>query len=79
MLCLIKHHAFLTLALHGYEWSVSSSGHLRTGKTASSINQIGGWVGIKASHDVVAKRESTCPYWEWNPICPVHRLLCILS
>jgi hypothetical protein len=42
---------------------------------------IGGWVGLRASVDAVAKRKKflPCPCWELNPSCPAHSLVTILT
>jgi hypothetical protein len=76
-MCLIKHyamkmywvsgkqlHAFLILELDECEWSASLSGHFTPEEKALGTHWIGGWVGPRASLDVVTK--------EKNPITALH-------
>jgi hypothetical protein len=48
-------HAFLTSALGGSEWSVSSSGRFTFEKGGSCTHSVGGWVGPRAGLDAMTK------------------------
>jgi len=50
---------FLTSALHGGEWLVSRPGRFTPGESAPGTQWIGGWVGLRASLDAVAKRKKS--------------------
>jgi hypothetical protein len=50
-------HAFLTSALDGQEWSASRPGRFTPGERAPSSHWIRGWLGSKASLDVVEKKK----------------------
>jgi hypothetical protein len=54
----------LTSALAGGEWSVSCPGHFIPRERAPSTCWIGGWVGPRASLDMVVKRKITSPLQE---------------
>jgi hypothetical protein len=80
-LCIIKYHTktywevqvqlhiFLTLALHGGEWSDSCPGCFNPRKRVPRIHWIGGWVGPRAVLDAVVKRKKSlhCPCQKSNP------------
>jgi hypothetical protein len=69
-------HAFLTSAPGGGEWSVSRPGRFAPRERAPGTHWIGGWVGLRASLDAVAKEKFSCPPWESKPVA---QLLCWLS
>jgi len=51
----VEHHAFLTSALNGDEWSASGPGRFTPGERTPSTHWMGGWVGTKAGLDMVAR------------------------
>jgi len=53
----VQLHQFLTSALDGGEWSASRPGRFSLREGAPGTHWIGGWVGLKAGLDTVAKRE----------------------
>jgi len=63
---------FLTSALDGSEWSVVLPGHFTPSERASGMHWRGGWVGPRATLDVVAKRDSL-PLQGINLWSPTHR------
>jgi hypothetical protein len=65
-------HAFLTSALDGGEWSASRPGRLIAGERAPGTHGIGGWVGLRAGLDEVAKRKNPCSCEE-----TVHNLIAL--
>jgi len=92
ILCLTKHHAkityggveillhaWLTLALDGHEWSVSCPSCFTPRERAPSTHLIGGWVGPRASLNMVANRKNPYLCWESSPGHPVHSLVNILT
>jgi hypothetical protein len=48
---------FFTIALYGDEWSISCPSHFRPRERAPGAHWIGGWVGPRASLNVVMKRK----------------------
>jgi hypothetical protein len=58
---------FLTLALDDGEWLASHSYHITHGETALGTHCTGGWVGPRASLDIMEKRKVSCSCWELNP------------
>jgi len=48
-------HAFLISTLVGGEWSASHSGHSIPGERAPGTHWLEGWVGLRASLNMVAK------------------------
>jgi len=61
----------LTSALDGGEWSASCPGCFTHSKRAPGTHCIGGWVGPRASLDMVVKRKIPSPQWEMNPRTPI--------
>jgi hypothetical protein len=57
----------LTSALDGCEWSASHPGGFNPREGAPGTHWIGGWVGPRASLDVVVKRETPSPRRKSNP------------
>jgi hypothetical protein len=53
----VELHAFLNSALDGGEWSASCPGCFTTGGRALCTHWTGGWVGLRAGLDTVAKRK----------------------
>jgi hypothetical protein len=82
-LCLIKHHArktewryssthSLTSALDGGEWSASRPSRFTPREGVPATRWIGGWLGSRASLDMVSKRKIPSPRRESNsdhPTC----------
>jgi hypothetical protein len=67
----------LTSAPDGDEWSTSCPSHFNPNETALSTHMIGGWVGPRASVDMVVKRKKNpFPCQELNSQ-PTHRLVTI--
>jgi len=58
-------HTFLTSTLDGGEWSTSSPGCF-TPRKNSSTHWIGGWVGLRASLDILEKWKIYCPHQDPN-------------
>jgi hypothetical protein len=75
----VQPHAFLTSTLDGDEWSASRLGCFIPRERGPSTHWIGGWVGLRASLEAVAKRKSSCPCPELKPGRPVHSLVTILT
>jgi hypothetical protein len=44
---------------------------------APGTHWIGGWMGLKASLDVVGKKKNPC--WELNPSCPASSLVTTIT
>jgi hypothetical protein len=57
----------LTSALDGGEWSASCPGHFTSRERAPGTHWLGGWVGPRASLDMVSKTKIPNPYQESNP------------
>jgi len=53
----VQLHTFLTSALNGGEWSASCPSCCTHGKRVPRPHWIGGWVGPRASMDVVGKEK----------------------
>jgi hypothetical protein len=64
--------SFLTSALDGGEWSASRPGRFIPGEIAAGIHCMGGWVGSRASLDIVEKRKCS-PRRDSNPDRPARR------
>jgi hypothetical protein len=60
----------LTLALDGGEWSASCPSPLTPRERALGTHWIGGWVGPRASLDMVLKRKIPKPHQDLNPAHP---------
>jgi hypothetical protein len=63
----------LTSALDGGEWSASRPGRFIPRERAPFTHWIGGWVGLRAGLDAVAKRKIPSPRRELNPRTPILR------
>jgi hypothetical protein len=61
----------LTSTLDGGEWSASRPGSFTPGKRAPGTPWIGGWVGLRAVLDAVAKRKIPSPRRDSNPRTPI--------
>jgi hypothetical protein len=59
-------HVYLTVALDGDEWSVSSVGHFTPGDTALGIHWTGGWVNRTTDPDADEKVPS-CFLYQHGP------------
>jgi len=57
----------LTSALDGGEWSASCPGHFTPRERDPGTHWIGGWVGPRASLDMVLKRKIPSPCQALNP------------
>jgi hypothetical protein len=57
MKVIVKFHAFLTLTLHGDEWSHSCCGHFTTRENVSSAHMLGGCMDNRNGLDVVVKKK----------------------
>jgi len=63
----VELHTFLTLTLHGGEWSVSRSGRFTPRDTTPGTHWIGSWVGPRAGLAAVVKRKIPIPCQDSNP------------
>jgi hypothetical protein len=62
---------YLTLALHGGEWTASLSGRFTHRERDPGIQWIGGWVGPRAVLDAVVKRKIPRPRRESKSRTPI--------
>jgi hypothetical protein len=62
----VEFHAFLTLTVGAREWSASCPGCFTPRESAPGTHWIGGWVGPRASLDVVVKRKTPRPCQDSN-------------
>jgi len=67
-LCLTKYHsveielhAFLTLVLRGGEWWASCPDYFIPGEGAPGTHLLQGWLDLRASLDMVARRKKSLP------------------
>jgi hypothetical protein len=64
--------SFLTSSLEGSEWSTSRPCRYTPKETTPGTHCKEGWVSPRACWDVVEKRRTRCPYWNWALLlsCP---------
>jgi len=72
----VQLQASLAFTLDGGEWSASHSGHFTPRGRAHSTHWIGGWIGLRAGLDTVAKRQNPCLS---NAGHPPHSLVSMLT
>jgi len=75
----VQLHTFLTLLLHGGEWSASQPACFTPRERVQVTHWIGGWVSPRAGLDVVTKRKIPSSCQESNPGCPTHSPVTILT
>jgi hypothetical protein len=62
-----KVQIFLISATDGGEWLTSPPDRfILGGKKNSCIHHIGGWMGHRATLNVIEKRQISFPYWDSN-------------
>jgi len=57
----VQLHAILTSPPDGGEWSASCPAHFILRERASGTHLLGGWVGLRASLNLVVKRKAPAP------------------
>lgn len=67
----IQHQVFLTSALDGYQWSASHL-YLTYMKRTLGIHLVKGWVGSRASLDIVKWENISCSCW--SPVSTLTKL-----